>query len=109
MEKVKTHHITLVNRDHRVIPVREDEVLLDSLEAAGITLPYGCRYGACVTCAARLLQGEVDQSEGVALKPAQEAMGYVLLCIAHPLSDCEFEVGDECQDDLYINPFKGKR
>jgi ferredoxin len=45
----------------------------------------------------------------VALKPAQEAMGYVLLCIASPRSDCVFEVGVECQDDLYINPFKGRR
>jgi len=89
--------------------IDEAEILLDALEAAGITLPFGCRYGACITCAARLLEGEVDQSEGVALKPAQEAMGYVLLCIAHPLSDCRFDVGVECQDDLYPNPFKGGR
>lgn len=104
-----THQVTLVNRDNFAVAVGESEILLDALETVGIVLPYGCRYGACVTCAARLLSGSVDQSEGVALKPAQEAMGFVLLCIAHPLSDCVFEVGVECQDDLYINPFKGKR
>jgi ferredoxin len=103
------HTVTLVNRNSAMVAVDESEILLDALEAAGFTLPYGCRYGACVTCAARLLDGKVDQSEGVALKPAQEAMGFVLLCIAHPLSDCVFEVGVECQDDLYINPFKGRR
>src|ERR1041385_4655659 len=103
------HQITLVNRDNITVAVDESEVLLDAMEEAGVRLPYGCRIGACITCAARLLEGRVDQSEGVALKPAQEAMGYVLLCIAHPLSDCRFEVGVECQDDLYINPFKGRR
>lgn len=103
------HKITLVNRDNATVTVDEADILLDALEDAGFRLPYGCRFGAFVTCAARLLEGSVDQSEGVALKPSQEAMGYVLLCIAHPLSDCRFEVGVECQDDLYINPFKGRR
>ena len=103
------HKVTLANREHTPIMVDEGEILLDAFEAVGVTLPFGCRYGACVTCAALLREGRVDQSEGVALKPAQEAMGYVLLCIAHPLSDCVFEVGVECQDDLYINPFKGHR
>ncbi len=103
------YKITLVNRDNTTVAVDESEILLDALEATGITLPFGCRYGACVTCAARLREGKVDQSAGVALKPTQEAMGYVLLCIAHPLSDCVFEVGVECQDDLYINAFKGRR
>ncbi|HZO91800.1 MAG TPA: 2Fe-2S iron-sulfur cluster-binding protein [Chthonomonadaceae bacterium] len=106
---MKKHRITLVNRDNRVVEVAEGEYLLDALEDAGLRLPYGCRFGVCVTCAARLLEGEVDQSEGEALKPAQVAMGYVLLCIAYPRSDCKFEVGVECQDDLYINPFKGRR
>jgi len=106
---VKAYQVRLVNRENRVVMVAENETILEAAEEAGITLPYGCRFGVCVTCAARLLEGEVDQSAGVALKPAQEAMGYVLLCIATPRSDCTFEVGVECQDDLYINPFKGRR
>src|SRR5690242_17670959 len=78
---VKSYQVTLVNRENRAVTVAENETILEAVEDAGITLPYGCRFGACVTCAARLLEGEVDQSEGVALKPAQEAMGYVLLCV----------------------------
>ena len=106
---MKTYRVELVNRRNFVVEVAEDESILEAIEAAGLRLPVGCRYGACITCAARLIEGEVDQSKGVALKPAQEVMGYVLLCIAYPRSDCKFEVGVECQDELYINPFKGRR
>jgi len=80
--------------------------LLDALEDQGVSLPYGCRYGGCVSCAAKLLSGEVDQRAGVALNSRQIAAGYVLLCVARPLSDCTLEVGVESHDMLYRNPFK---
>lgn len=101
-----TYRVDIRNRDRRVVEVSGEEPLLDTLEAAGLRLPFGCRHGACITCAARLLEGTVDQSEGTALKPAQKADGYVLLCIARPCSDCVIEVGAECQKDLFTNPFK---
>ena len=68
-------------------------------------LPYGCRYGGCISCAAKLLSGTVDQRTGVALNGRQLADGYVLLCIARPKSDCTFDVGVESHDKLYRNPF----
>ncbi len=105
----KTYKIELVNRSHFCVEVSENQYILNAAEAAGLRLPVGCRYGVCITCAARLIEGKVDQSQAVALKPTQESMGYVLLCIAYPRSDCKFEVGVECQDELYINPFKGCR
>lgn len=106
---MKIYQIELINRNHTILEVAENQYILDAVEATGLRLPVGCRYGACITCAARLIEGEVDQSQGVALKPVQEAMGYVLLCIAYPRSDCKFEVGVECQDKLYRNPFKQGR
>jgi ferredoxin len=106
---MKIYNVELVNHSNFVVEVAEDEYILDAVEAVGLRLPVGCRYGACITCAARVIEGEVEQSKAVALKPAQEAMGYVLLCIASPHSDCKFEVGVGCQDELYINPFKGNR
>jgi ferredoxin len=104
---MKTYQVELINRNNNVVEVTEHQYILDAVEATGLRLPVGCRYGACITCAARLLEGEVEQPKAVALKPAQEAMGYVLLCIAYPRSDCKFEVGVECQTALYRNPFKG--
>ncbi|HEY9614981.1 2Fe-2S iron-sulfur cluster-binding protein [Allocoleopsis sp.] len=103
---MKFYQVEFINRNHAILEVAENQYILDAVEATGLRLPVGCRYGACITCAARLIEGEVDQSQGVALKPAQEAMGYVLLCIAYPRSDCKFEVGADCQDKLYRNPFQ---
>ena len=100
------YRITIANRDDRVCEAYGDEVLLDALEEQGVELPYGCRYGGCISCAAKLLDGEVDQSDGVALNGRQEADGYVLLCVARPRTDCTFDVGVESHDRLYRNPFQ---
>ena len=106
---MSAHRIVVANRDSRSFEAYEDEYLLDALEEQGLALPYGCRYGGCVTCAAKLIEGEVDQSEGVALKPDQIADGYVLLCVARPKSDCLIDVGVESHDTLYRNPFQNPR
>jgi len=98
--------ITLANRDDQTVAVSGGKPLLHSLETAGVELPYGCRYGGCISCAAKLLDGEVDQSQGVALNGRQLNHGYVLLCVAKPLSDCTFEIGVESHDKLYRNPFQ---
>jgi ferredoxin len=97
--------ITLANRGGLRFKVQPRRPLLDSLEAHGVSLPYGCRYGGCISCAAKLLSGSVDQSRGVALNGRQLADGYVLLCVAHPQSDCTLEVGVDSHDKLYRNPF----
>ena len=104
-----THKVTIANRDGQTFDVDTDEVILDAIEDQGLVLPYACRYGGCVTCAAKLVSGEVDQSEGVALKPDQLAAGYVLLCVAYPRSDCVFDAGVDSHDTLYRNPFKNPR
>jgi ferredoxin len=103
---MKTYRIELLNRG-RVVEVAEGQPILAAIEATGLRLPVGCRYGACITCAARLIRGKVEQPGAVGLKSAQAEQGYVLLCIASPQSDCQFEVGLECQKALYPNPFRG--
>jgi ferredoxin len=97
--------VTLANRGHASYRVGGDRPLLDVLEAHGVSLPYGCRYGGCISCAAKLLSGAVDQRAGVALNGRQLADGYVLLCVARPLTDCVLEIGVESHDRLYRNPF----
>jgi len=102
----RLYSVTLVNRGNRTAAVREDQSILEAFESLGEALPAGCRYGACVTCAARLIGGRVDQSRGKALKEAQKDKGFVLLCVAQPRSDCRLLVGVESQAGLYRNPFR---
>ena len=102
MERVT---ITLANRSSASFQVDRHKPLLGELEAQGVSLPYGCRYGGCISCAAKLLSGRIDQRAGVALNGRQLADGYVLLCVALPLTDCTFDVGVESHDKLYRNPF----
>ena len=100
------YDIRVRNRDDAVVRVDEDQFLLPGLEAAGLRLPYGCRFGACLTCAASLVDGAVDRSGGrsFALSAQHEQDGYVLLCVSRPRADCVIDVGT--RREMYVNPFK---
>jgi ferredoxin len=100
-----TRAITVANQGGATFQVDASRPLLETLEEHGLDLPYGCRYGGCITCAAKVTAGKVDQSEQVALNNRQLNSGYVVLCVAKPLSDCTVEVGVESHDKLYRNPF----
>ncbi len=102
------HKVILQNRGV-TLHVGESETIYDVAEAEGTQLPIACRYGGCITCAARLLSGKVRQPKGTALNRRQSQAGYILLCVAHPKEDCVVEVGVESHTDLYQNPFSVKR
>ena len=99
------HTITLANRGGATYEVDGRRPLLKSLLEEGVDLPYGCKYGGCITCAAKLIEGEVNQAAQVALNNRQIADGYIVLCVARALSDCVLEVGVDSHDKLYRNPF----
>jgi ferredoxin len=97
--------IILANQDNATYRVSSQQTLLKTLTAQGVSLPYGCKYGGCISCAAKLLTGEVAQPGAVALNHRQLNDGYVLLCVARPLTDCVMNVGVQSHDTLYRNPF----
>ncbi len=89
------------------IAVARDQVILDAAETADVGLPYGCRTGACATCTARLLAGDIEHIRPPrALKQRHLDNDYVLTCIAVPETDCTLEVGAAVQSDLVQNPWK---
>ena len=102
---METVTITLANRNGATYEVDPRLPLLKSLEAKGVSLPYGCKYGGCISCAAKLLEGRIDQAAAVALNGRQLNDGYILLCVARPLTDCTMDVGVDSHDKLYRNPF----
>ena len=97
--------ITITNRNNKIFEVSDRKPLLQELRAKGVDLPYGCEYGGCITCAAKLIKGEVDQRSQVALNNRQINDGYIILCVARPKSDCKIEIGVESHNKLYRNPF----
>ena len=97
--------ITITNREKKTFEVSDRKPLLQELRAQGLDLPYGCEYGGCITCAAKLVKGEIDQRSQVALNNRQINNGYVVLCVAKPKTNCEIEVGVDSHDKLYRNPF----
>ena len=97
--------ITLANRENATYKVKGRKSLLDELREQGVELPFGCKYRGCITCAAKLIKGEVDQRAQVALNNRQINNGYVILCVARAKSDCTLEIGVESHDKLYRNPF----
>lgn len=72
----------------RTITVPDDQYILDMAEEAGLRLPSGCKQGECSACIAKLVSGEVDQSEQKFLRPSELNAGYTVTCVAYPLSDC---------------------
>ena len=99
------HKVTIKNRKNAIFQVEGNRPLLDSLRDQGVDLPYGCKYGGCITCAAKLISGKVDQRRQVALNNRQINDGYIILCVARPKSDCTLQIGVESHDKLYRNPF----
>ena len=102
---VKIFKVEISNRRGKSYKVEDKRALLDSLKEQGVDLPYGCKYGGCITCAAKLVYGEVDQRRQVALNNRQINDGYIILCVARPMSNLILEIGVESHDKLYRNPF----
>ena len=105
MKQTKKYNILIKNHTIGSFVVCGKIPLLEALEKVGLSLPYGCRYGGCVSCAAKLISGEIKQKNATALNTRQLKKGYILLCVAKPLTDCVLEVGVESHDELYLNPF----
>lgn len=87
-----TYQVTFVTDGREVrTTVADNEYLLDAAAKAGLELPFMCLQGWCTTCAGRVLEGRVDQSEARRVYAQDEAAGFVLLCSAYARSDLRIQ------------------
>ncbi|ACB50005.1 2Fe-2S ferredoxin [Crocosphaera subtropica ATCC 51142] len=87
----------------QTIEVPEDKTVLAAAKEAGIELPLSCEAGVCTTCAGKLLEGEVEQGDGMGLSPELQAEGYALLCVSYPRSNLKVET--EKEEEVYSRQF----
>ncbi|KAK6254941.1 2Fe-2S ferredoxin-type iron-sulfur binding domain - like 2 [Theobroma cacao] len=91
---------TVIARSYKVViehegqstelEVEPDETILSKALDSGLFVPHDCKLGVCMTCPAKLLSGEVDQSDGMLSDDVKER-GFALLCAAYPRSDCHIK------------------
>lgn len=106
MSKTYTVEINHQGTIH-TLQVPENETILSVAHSSGLDLPTSCGAGVCTTCAGQLSEGTVDQTDGMGVSPDLQKQGYVLLCVAKPLSDLKLVT--EKEDILYDLQFgKGK-
>lgn len=102
----KTYTVKVRDRTtgkQHIVRVPEDRYILQTAEQQDAELPFLCRNGACTSCAAKIISGELAQPEAMGLSPQLKKQGYALLCVSYPRSDLEVETQEE--DEVYQMQF----
>jgi ferredoxin len=70
-----------------------EQTVLASARSAGIELPSSCRNGTCRTCLCRMKSGQVVyRIEWPGLSFEEKHEGFILPCVAYPVTDLIVEV-----------------
>lgn len=84
--------VTIAPSGH-TLSAEADESILEAALRQGLTLPYGCRDGACGACRGKVLSGDVahGKAQAHALSDTDRSDGFALFCCAQPRSDLLIE------------------
>eukprot|EP01024_Parvocaulis_polyphysoides_P068305 TRINITY_DN8301_c0_g1_i1.p5 TRINITY_DN8301_c0_g1~~TRINITY_DN8301_c0_g1_i1.p5 ORF type:complete len:154 (+),score=20.99 TRINITY_DN8301_c0_g1_i1:773-1234(+) len=102
--KVFAHKVEIEHEGQvHVLDVESGQTILEVALEQGLELPHDCKMGVCMTCPAKLVSGNVDQSASIMSEDVAEK-GYALLCVAEPLDDCRIKTvpEDELLDEQLV-------
>lgn len=74
--------------------------LLDTLNQAGVSVPYSCRAGSCHACLVRCIAGEPADALPEALDASKRQQGWRLACQCRVTQDLSVQVFDPLRDGL---------
>lgn len=75
-------------RSGQTVTCTEADSILEAAERAGVELDSSCRSGNCGTCKQKQVSGTIRyDGDPDALTADEQAAGYILTCIAHPVGD----------------------
>ena len=79
----------------------ENETVFQAAKNSGVLLEHSCLSGRCSSCKAKLISGRFEhmQPETV-LTAAEREAGYMLSCIARPLTDIKLDIEDLMQYNI---------
>ena len=78
--------IKIYNEEH-IVSVKTDETILEAAMRDGYDPPFSCQIGACATCRAKLVSGNVVMDERDGLTDDEINQGYILTCQSHPVTE----------------------
>ncbi len=87
-----TFNFTL-NSSNDIYQIEEHETILQAALRQGLVLPYGCKNGACGSCKATIIDGNVDYGahQPKTLSENEKTKRKILLCTAKALSNLKIQ------------------
>lgn len=86
-DTLQTQQVTIIYEgETHTVEVKPHQTILEAFLDQDIDLPYSCQAGMCTACIGKCTQGKVkmDEEDGLTEKEIQQ--GYILTCVAHPMS-----------------------
>lgn len=85
--ELKTQTVTVkYDGEEHVFEVAPHQSILEAALDLDIDLPYSCQAGMCTACLGKCTTGKVKMDEDEGLTKSEIEQGFVLTCVAHPLT-----------------------
>lgn len=83
-----TRDVTVVlEGEEHMVTVTPDKTVLEAGLEMDLNMPYSCQSGLCTACRGKLISGKIKMDEDEGLSDNEKEQGYVLCCVARPLTD----------------------